>query len=66
MKFDVDSNKDKKGVVHTHKHMRVAKSKNLEDAVYKWYVQKCSLGVNVHRVDILDVAVKLTAHMGIP
>ena len=66
VKFDVDSNKDKKGVVHSRKTIRVAKSKELEDAVYKWYVQKRSVGVNVHGVDILDAAVKLAAHTAIP
>ena len=65
MKFDVDSNKDRKGVVHSLKTMRVAKSRELEDAVYKWYVQERSVGVNVRGVDILDAAVKLAAHMGI-
>ena len=65
VKFDVDSNKGKKGVVHTRKHMRVAESKDLEDAVYKWYVQEHSVVVNVRGVDILDATVKLDAHMGI-
>ena len=66
MKFYVDPNKDKKGVVHTCKHMKVARSKDLEEAVHKWYVQERSVGVNVRGVDILDAAKKLAAHMGIP
>ena len=66
MKLDVDPNKDNKGVVHMSKYMKVARSKDLEAAVYKWYVQECSMGVNVRGVDILDTAKKLAAHMGIP
>ena len=66
VKFDVNSNKDKKGVVHTRQHIKVAKSKNLEEAVYKWYVQEYSAGVNVRGVDILDAAVKFVTHIGIP
>ena len=55
VKFNVDPNKDKKGVVHMHKHMEVARSKDLEKAVHKWYVQERPVGVNVCVVDILDV-----------
>ena len=65
LKFDVDPSKDKKDV-HSRKHMKVARNKDLEEAVYKCYVQQCSVSVNMRGVVILDAAVKLAAHMGIP
>ena len=34
--------------------------------MYKWYVQECSVGVNVRGVDIVDAAVKSATHIGIP
>ena len=56
LKFDVDPNKDKTGVVHMSKYMKVARSRDLEEAVRKWYVQERSVGVNLHGVNILDKA----------
>ena len=47
MKFDVAPSKDRKGAVHKWKHMKVARSKVLEEEVYKWYVQQQSVKVNV-------------------
>ena len=42
MKFDAVPSKDKKGAIHKRKHMKVPKSRELEEAVYKWYVQQRS------------------------
>ena len=36
MKFDVTPSKDRKGAVHERKHMKVPRSRELEEAVYKW------------------------------
>ena len=36
MKFYVAPNKDRKGTFHERKHMKVPKSRDLEEAVYKW------------------------------
>ena len=46
--------------------MKVASSKDLEEAVYKWYVQERSVCVNVRGTEILDAASKLARHLGIP
>ena len=35
MKFDVASSKDRKGAVHKRKHLKVPKSRELEEAVCK-------------------------------
>ena len=45
MKFDVAPSKDRKGAVHKRKNMKVPKSRELEEAVYKWYVQQRPLNV---------------------
>ena len=45
--------------------MKVPKSKELEDAVYKWYVQQRSVNVNVRGVEILEAAHKLANNLGI-
>ena len=63
MKFDVDPSKGKKGAVHKRKHMNVPKSRELEEAVYKWYVQQRSVSVNVRGLEIADAANKLAHHM---
>ncbi|XP_062854201.1 tigger transposable element-derived protein 7-like [Trichomycterus rosablanca] len=65
VKFSVEKNKDKKGVVHTRKHMKAPQSKELEEAVYKWYVQQRSVNVTVRGVEIKVVADELARHMGI-
>ena len=39
MKIDVAPSKDRKGAVHKRNHMKVPKSSESEEAVYKWYVQ---------------------------
>ena len=65
VKFDVSENKDKSGIVHKRKHIKVCSSKELEEAVFKWYTQERSIKVNVHGPDLLDAATKLTRHMGI-
>ena len=43
--------------------MKVPKSRELEEAVYKWYVQQRS--VNMRGLEIADAANKLARHMGI-
>ncbi|KAK4328333.1 hypothetical protein Pmani_001254 [Petrolisthes manimaculis] len=53
VKFNVDSTKDKKGVIHARRHMRQPQSKELEEAVYKWYKQQCSVKVNVRGVELM-------------
>ena len=45
--------------------MKVCSSKDLEEAVFKWYMQERSVKVNLHGTDLLDAAVKLAKHMGI-
>ncbi|CAM1324768.1 Uncharacterised protein r2_g3362 [Pycnogonum litorale] len=47
VKFNVDSSKDKKGVIHVRRHIKDPQSKELEEAVFKWYVQQRSVKVNV-------------------
>ena len=58
MKFYVAPSKDRKA-----KHMKVPKSRELEETDYKWYVQRRS--VNVHGLEIADAANKLARHMAI-
>ena len=53
VKFDVNANKDKSGIVHRHKHMKVCSSTELEEAV------------NVRGTNLLNAATKLARHMGI-
>ena len=65
VKFDVNANKDKSGIVHKRKHMKVCSSKELEEAVFKWYTQERSVKVNVSDTDLLNAATKLARHMGI-
>ena len=65
VKFDVSVNKDKSGMIHKRKHMKVCTSKELEEAVFKWYTQERSVKVNVRGTDLLDAATKLARHMGI-
>ena len=65
VKSDVDGNKDKKGMIHKRKHMKVCSSKELEEAVFKWYTQERSVKLNVCGTDLLDAAHKLARHMGI-
>ena len=43
VRFDVSATKDRSGIVHKHKHMKVCSSKDLEEAVFKWYTQKRSV-----------------------
>ena len=47
MKFDVAPSKDRKGDVHEQNQMKVPRSRELEEAVHKWYVQQRSVSVNV-------------------
>ena len=61
MKFDMAPSKNRKGAVHKRKHMKVPKSRELENGVYKWYVQQRS--VNVHGLEIADAAKKLARRM---
>ena len=56
MKFDVAPSKERKGAVHKRKHMKAPKSRELEEAVYKWYVQQRSVSVNVRGIEIADAA----------
>ena len=48
------------------KHMKMCSNKDLENAVYKWYMQQRSVQVSVRGTKILDAANKLAQHMGIP
>ena len=63
--FDVDPSTDRKGVVHGRKHMKVSQSRDLEGAVYKWYMQQRAVNVNVRGVEIVEAAKKLAEHMGV-
>ena len=65
VKFDVNANIDKSGIVHKRKHMKVCSSKELEEAVFKWYTQERSVKMNVRGTDLLDAATNLARHMGI-
>ena len=65
MKFDVAPSKDRKGAGHKIKHVNVHKSRELEEAVYKWCVQQRSVCVKVRGLEITDAANKLARHMGI-
>ena len=49
--------------MHKRKHVKVCSSKDLEEAVFKWYTQERSVKVNVRGTDLLDATVKLTKHM---
>ena len=40
VKSDVSVNKDKSGMIHKRKHMKVCTSKELEEAAVKWYTQE--------------------------
>ena len=55
VRFDVDRSKDKKGVVHRHKHMKVSQSGDLEETVYKWYVQQRAGNEKVCGVEIVEL-----------
>ena len=65
IKFDVTPSKDGRSAVHKRKHMKVPESRELVEAVYKWYVQQRSVSVNVRGLEIVDAANKLARHMGI-
>ena len=65
VKFDGSATKDRSGIVHKRKHMKVCSSKDLEEAVFKWYTQERSVKVNVRGTDLLNAAFKLAKHMGI-
>ena len=45
--------------------MRVAKDRNLEKALMKWFIHQRSCSNNVHGVEIPSAATKLARHMGI-
>ena len=62
MKSDMEPSKYRKGAVHKQKHMKVPKSRALEEAVYKWYMQQRS--VNVRGLEMADAANKHARHMG--
>jgi transposase len=47
------------------KHVKSAQNENLEEAVYKWFVQQRSSGVVVRSVELRAAAEKLSEHMGI-
>ncbi|KAG7169085.1 Tigger transposable element-derived protein 7-like 76 [Homarus americanus] len=49
MKYDVDA----ASTARERKHMKVPKDKELEEAVYKWFVQQRSCGVKVRYVKIV-------------
>lgn len=51
--------------VTSRKHMKVAKEKNLEEAVYRWYVEQRSSGVNVRSLELKSVRETLGKHMGL-
>ena len=53
MKFNVNANKDKSGIVLKRKHMKVYSSKER------------SVKVNVRGTDLLNAAINLARHMGI-
>ena len=46
--------------------MKVFTNKDLEEALYKWYIQERSVKVNVCAIDILEATKKLAQHMAIP
>ena len=43
IKFDVDANTDKSGMIHKRKRMKMCTSKELEEVVFKWYTQERSV-----------------------
>ncbi|CAM1300043.1 Uncharacterised protein r2_g991 [Pycnogonum litorale] len=45
--------------------MKDPQSKELEEAVFKWYMQQRSVKVNVRGVELMAAAQKLAQHMGI-
>ena len=47
------------------KSMRSSKYRELDEAVYKWYVQQRGVHVNVRGVEIMAAAESLAQHMGI-
>ena len=47
------------------KTMRTSKYSSLDEAVFKWWNQMASSGVNARGVDILDAATQLAADLGI-
>lgn len=47
------------------KHVKVARNKNLEESVYKWYVQQRLSGVNIRWRELRKAANDLAQHMKI-
>jgi hypothetical protein len=45
--------------------VRLVQNKNLEEAVYKWFVQQRSSGVLVRSVELWAATENLAKHMGI-
>ena len=48
------------------KHMKSAKSVDLDAAVYKWYCQERACGVEVRGVELASSATKLARQLGLP
>ena len=44
MKYSVDGYSSKSGSVAARKHMKIGNQKELDEAVYKWYVQQKACG----------------------
>ena len=65
MKFDVARSKDRKCAVHKRMQMKDPTSRELEEAVYKFYVQQRSVSAKVRGLEIADAASKLARQTGI-
>lgn len=66
LKFSIDGSGSKSAGFSARKHMKPAKSQDLDEAVYKWYVQERSVGVKVRAVEIASAATDLAEHLAIP
>jgi hypothetical protein len=51
--------------VRDRKHVKLIQNRNLEKAIYKWFVQQRSSGVAVRSVELRTAAEKLARRMGI-
>ncbi|XP_045104407.1 tigger transposable element-derived protein 7-like [Portunus trituberculatus] len=53
------------GSVAPHKHMKIGSQKQLDEAVYKWYVQQKACGNKVTSGTIRNACEQLSKHLGI-
>ena len=65
LKYSVDGYSSKSGSVAARKHMKTGNQKELDEAVYKWYVQQKACGNKVSSETIRNACEQLSKHLGI-